>query len=390
MNRLAITNVEIYNKTYLAYNLLDENRDLLDFQLFLNDSILNNIYIGKVENVIENLNAAFVRISPTQRCYLPLNKVNNIIYTKRNSTRKLLSVGDEIVIQIVKEAIKTKEPVASCDFTLEGDYALLTTRNKKMSVSRKLDEDQRKKMIDLSLKYKSKDYGILIRTNAKEVEIDMVEKDIIKLTTLFNNIKSFSEHRSMYDVLYNAPKGYISKIKSQNAKNMDYIYTDIEEVYQQIKEHLGYLCDREVIKFYDDKDVSLKTLYNIRRFVDELTQKTVKLKSGANIIIESLETLTIIDVNTSKGSKQKNVIEKVNCEAAVEIARQLRLRNISGMVIIDFINMDSKKQNEKLIQCLKAEISKDSVKTDFIDITKLGLIELTRKKTSKSLVDILR
>ena len=91
MNRLAITNVEIYNKTYLAYNLLDENRDLLDFQLFLNDSILNNIYIGKVENVIENLNAAFVRISPTQRCYLPLNKVNNIIYTKRNSTRKIYS-----------------------------------------------------------------------------------------------------------------------------------------------------------------------------------------------------------------------------------------------------------------------------------------------------------
>ncbi|SER62800.1 ribonuclease E/G [Lachnobacterium bovis] len=390
MNRLAITNIEIHNKTYLAYNLLDERRNLIDFQIFSNDSMLNNIYVGKVENVIENLNAAFVRISQNQRCYLPLNKVNSIIFVKKNSKKNKLVVGDEIVVQIVKDAVKTKEPVASCELTFEGDYSVLTTKNKKMGVSRKLDENTKSTFNEILQKYKEPDFGIVIRTNAKEVDLDKVECDIKKIITKYKDIKEHAKHKSMYDILYNSPKGFIAKIKSQNSENIDYIYTDIKDVYDEINNHLGYIVQKKMLKFYDDKDVSLKTLYNIRSFVDELTQKKVKLKSGANIIIEALETLTIIDVNTSKCLKKENVIEKVNSEAAIEIARQLRLRNISGMIIIDFINMDSKEKNYNLIQCLKKEIAKDPVKTDFIDITKLGLVELTRKKISKSLIDIIR
>ena len=134
----------------------------------------------------------------------------------------------------------------------------------------------------------------------------------------------------------------------------------------------------------------LSTLYNLNGQIEKLINSRIWLDSGANIIIEQLETLTVIDVNTGKNiSKKPNTILEVNIEAAIEIARQLRLRNISGMIIIDFINMASEEDKKELINALKKEIQKDSVRCTFIDITKLGLVELTRKKVRKSLKDSL-
>ena len=145
-----------------------------------------------------------------------------------------------------------------------------------------------------------------------------------------------------------------------------------------------------ILSSYQDDKVSLSTLYHIQGNLDNLVSNRVWLKSGANIIIESLETLTVIDVNTGKNiSKKADTIFRVNIEAAKEVARQLRLRNISGMIIIDFINMTSEEDKKRLINVLKKEIQKDSVRCSFIDITKLGLVELTRKKVRKSLKDSL-
>ena len=166
---------------------------------------------------------------------------------------------------------------------------------------------------------------------------------------------------------------------------------DEEDIFNEIAEHLPYLKEKGLLKLYQDEKVSLGTLYNFRGSLDKLIEKRVWLKSGANIIIEQLETMTVIDVNSGKNnSKKEEAVLEINKEAAVEIARQLRLRNISGMILVDFINMKSKKYMDELITLLKEQIKKDPVPCDFIDVTKLGLAELTRKKTYKSLKELLQ
>ena len=140
-----------------------------------------------------------------------------------------------------------------------------------------------------------------------------------------------------------------------------------------------------MISLYNDTQVSLSTLYSLKSQLGKLTDSRVWLKSGANIIIEQLETLTVVDVNTAKNQGRKTNALTVNLEAAAEILHQIKLRNISGMIIIDFINMKKQNEIEQLISFIKTHIKANDSKCDFIDITKLGLIELTRKKTTKSL-----
>ena len=398
MNRLAITRValnEKSNKKHLAYIMLDEKRDFVDFQVFNDEeSLLNTIYVARVDNIVPNINAAFVRISPKQVCYLPLEDVKTPLYVKKQSELKALSIGDEIVVQVVKDAIKTKEPVVSTKLTCAGKYCVLTTENTSLGVSKKITGENHLQMSELlstNVSEQAKEYGfgMLVRTNALEATEEDLIHDLTETMERFISLKEKSAHQTAFAVLEKPETPYIQKLKSADLTSLDNIYTDEEDIFAEIEEKLPYLKEKGLLKLYKDDKVSLGTLYNFRGSVDKLIEKRVWLKSGANIIIEQLETMTVIDINSGKNiSKNETAILEINKEAAVEIARQLRLRNISGMIIIDFINMKSKDHMDELITVLKEEIKKDSVTCTFMDVTKLGLVELTRKKTYKSLKEI--
>ena len=198
-------------------------------------------------------------------------------------------------------------------------------------------------------------------------------------------------HGTTGNLIYRNIPGYMEKLKTQDLAEIDHIYTDQQDLYEEIRQYLPNLKEQGILVKYDDSAVSLATLYHIQGNLDELLGQKVWLASGANIIIETLETLTVVDVNSGKNqSKKEETLFAINMEAAREILRQIRLRNISGMIIIDFINMKSKEQQEALIQFVKQELKKDHVPASFIDITKLGLMELTRKKVYKSLREILK
>ena len=399
MNRLAITRVilnEKLNKKHLAYIMLDEKRDFVDFQVFNDEeSLLNSIFVARVDNIVPNINAAFVRISPKQVCYLPLEDVQAPLYVKKQSELKSLSIGDEIVVQVVKDAIKTKEPVVSTKLTLTGKYCVLTTDNTSLGVSKKIKDSDHIHMNELLRTYvaeKASEYkfGMIVRTNAIEATEEELVDDLAKTMSRFILLKDKSSHQCAFAVLEKPEPPYVQKLKTVDLSALDYIYTDEEDIFEEIETNLPYLKEKELLKLYKDDKVSLGTLYNFKGSVDKLIEKRVWLKSGANIIIEQLETLTVIDINSGKNiSKNETAILEINKEAAVEIARQLRLRNISGMIIIDFINMKSKEYIEELIAVLKEQIKQDSVPCTYIDLTKLGLVELTRKKTYKSLKEII-
>ena len=395
MNRLAITRValnEKLNNKHLAYIMLDEKRDFVDFQVFQEeDSLLNSIFVARVDNIVPNIKAAFVRISPKQVCYLPLEDVQAPLYVKKQSELKNLSIGDEIVVQVVKDAIKTKEPVVSTKLTLAGKYCVLTTDNTSLGVSKKIKDENHLQMNELLSTYvceKSAEYefGMIIRTNALEATEEELIHDLNETMERFISLKEKSSHQCAFAVLEKPDAPYIQKLKMADLSFLDCIYTDEEDIYAEIEVKLPYLKEKGLLKFYKDDKVSLGTLYNFKGSVDKLIEKRVWLKSGANIIIEQLETMTVIDINSGKNiSKNEKSILEINKEAAVEIARQLRLRNISGMIIIDFINMKSKEHMDELISVLKEQIKCDTVTCTFMDVTKLGLVELTRKKTYKSL-----
>jgi len=398
MNRLAITRVsmtEKSNKKHLAYIMLDEKRDFVDFQVFQNEeSLLNRIFVARVDNIVFNIKGAFVRISPKQICFLPLEEIQAPLYVKKQSELKSLSIGDEIVVQVVKDAVKTKDPVVSTKLTLTGKFCVLTTENTSLGVSKKITGEnhlQMRELLDNNIGQLSQKhgFGMIIRTNALEATEDELLTDLKTIVTRFLELKAKSSYQCAFTVLEKPDAPYIQKLKSIDLSSLDGIFTDEEEIYADIAKHLPYLIDKGFLKLYKDDKVSLGTLYNFRGSVDKLIEKRVWLKSGANIIIEQLETMTVIDINSGKNiSKNETAILEINKEAAIEIARQLRLRNISGMIIIDFINMKSKEHMDALISVLKEQIKKDTVPCTFIDVTKLGLVELTRKKTYKSLKEL--
>ncbi|MEE1009678.1 MAG: ribonuclease E/G [Agathobacter sp.] len=395
MNRLALTKYSYKNNIFTVCCGLNEKRELIDFQMFEpeENSLIDNIYIARVEKIVYNINAAFVKISNNQICYLALSDAKKPIYTQKKSKKNELCVGDEILVQVIKDAIKTKEPVVTTKLTLYGKYSILTTGNTSLSVSNKIGKE-----LSLSLKemlflvchdHEQSGYGILLRTNSKNVELEIVKEDVIKLIGKYTDLVNKSRHMSAMQLVCKSPQGYIKKLKATDLNAYDKVLTDDKKIYECICEELKDNDSIKKTELYNDDSVSLSTLYNLSGQIEKLLSNKVWLNSGANIIIEQLETLTVIDVNTSKNiSGKENVDFSVNKEAAIEICKQIKLRNISGMIIIDFINMKSEKCKSELVSILKKEIKKDFVKCSFIDITGLGLVELTRKKTYKSLKEI--
>ena len=295
--------------------------------------------------------------------------------------------GDEILVQVIKDALKTKDPVVTTKLSIFGSNVILTNFDTQIGVSSKLD----KEMAALLRKAVLSKCGIIVRTNAKNVEDKAVSQDAYSVAQKYNQIIKKAPHQVLYSCVYHGMSDYLLLMKTIDFATVEWIKTDCDDIYDSLLTEYGiYDHAPEKIMRYDDSAISLSTLYGIRGLIDNLTSRRVWLDCGGNIIIEQLETLTFIDVNSAKNiSSGSNSILKTNMEAAKEIARQLRLRNISGMIIIDFINMKSEASKDTLIEALKRYIKDDNTVCTFVDITKLGLVELTRKKVHKSLKQIL-
>lgn len=397
MNRIVITKIEHRQKWYTAYMLLDEERRLKELQVFEPEdrSLIGHIYVGYVEKIIPNIHAAFVRIADHQKCYLPLSDVISPLYTRKLSKKPELCEGDELLVQVVRDAVKTKDPTVSTRLTLHGRYCFLTTENTRLGVSKKLPDEisghLREKLESLCKDHEKEGYGVVLRTSAQTVSPEVIADDVQDILSSYRSLRKRGDCGCPGDQVYQNIPGLLLRLKAEDFSRIDQVLTDEEEVYQEVASYLPLLKENGTLRLYQDPAVSLSALYRLRSTMEELVGNRVWLASGANIIIESLETLTVIDVNSGRNqSKKPETLFYINMEAAKEIARQLRLRNISGMIVIDFINMDTKEQQQELIHTIREELKKDPVPARFIDITKLGLVELTRKKEYKSLREILQ
>ncbi len=355
--------------------LIGDNK-LQSLQVTETGNLLGNIYLGKVQKILPGLNAAFVDIGKGMSCFLQKADFSKI---KGN---------DEIPVQIVAEASKTKQPTASCELTLQGQYCVVALKKPGLSFSSKLNLIKKKRLKagleELTDVFEK--YHVVIRTNAGELEeISPLRGEISSLAEELTNLLESAGHRTCYSTLWKETESYVKAVRDIRERDYDEIVTDLSEVYDTLKVIYG-----ERVRIYQDEMLSLSKLYSVETHLQNGLARKVWLDLGGFLIIEPTEALTVIDVNTGKyDNKKVHSFLPINMQAAEEIARQIRIRNLSGIIIVDFINMDSDAENEELLSYLRELTKKDSIKMVIVDMTALGLVEITRKKVNKMLWETL-
>lgn len=346
--------------------------------------ILDRIYIGKVKNIVKNIQAAFVDIGGVEG-YYSLEENKNHIFTGKKNVNAPLVPGDEILVQVCRENLKTKAPALTSQISLAGKYMVLKGQKPSVGISSKItDVLEKQRLRQLFEKWTGDSFGFVVRTKAAGVSELALEQEMTALKTKYEDILKRSQYLKCFSEVYKEADEYIRRIADMEDENLVKVSTDIPEVYAQVKAHLH----QTDVVFYEDTQMPLIKLLSLETKIERLMKPQVWLKSGGSIIISSTEAMVVIDVNTGKFVGKKKLEETyflINMEAADEIARQLRLRNLSGIILIDFIDMKEDAQKEKLMAHLKSAVSKDPTKTVVVDMTKLNLVEMTRKKEKKPL-----
>lgn len=361
-------------------------------------TLLGNIYVGKVKNVLKNIDAAFVEIAGGQLCFLPLPEAQHPILVNRSFDGRILA-GDEILVQVQKDAVKTKDPVLTAKLSVTGTYASVSLgESGGIRYSHKLSADE-KAMIGTALAEITvpETMTAVIRTQSRilcgqddgQADFEPLQTELAALLEQAQKLLRTGNTRTVFSLLTENTPGYLRRLKAFRSFP-DKIITDELSVFQTLQsscqESAPDKCSR--LCFYQNERLSLAALYGLAGKFSEVTSKNVWLKSGGYLVIEPTEALTVIDVNTGKYTGKKNTEETfsmINEEAALEVARQLRLRNLSGIIVVDFINMAQKGANQKLLSLLRTACQSDPVPVRVVDMTPLGLVEITRKKVSRPL-----
>lgn len=362
------------------------------------DVVIGDIYVAKVKNVLKQINAAFIDYAPNKKGYLPINTEYTPVITNRKYDGRILA-GDEILVQLEKEAVRTKEPVFTMNLSLAGKYSVVSYANTYKGVSNKCSKTEKEQL--RTAIPQEVDHGVIIRTNALSLlnasnedgqnMLQPVTDEIGYLNDKMSLLLKDGIHRTCYSCIWHSPPSYLTDMRDEGIAYQQ-IITDSEQLYNQIEDFVTFYMPEQLgnISLYQDDTYPLQKLYRVETQLDELLSKKVWLKSGAYLVIDKTEAMYVIDVNSGKNITKKDNAEyiyQINLEAASEIMRQIRLRNLTGMILIDFINMENSKKDDALMQELRNLAKKDRILTTVVDITALGLVEITRKKTTKSLAE---
>ena len=350
---------------------------------------VGNIYLGRVKNIVKNINAAFVEIAEGVMCYLPLE--NEMPITQNVHKDGKIHAGDELIVQVEREPIKTKLASVTCNLNLAGKYAVLIHGKPVVGISGKITEiAKRQELKALFSEFSSEQHGFIVRTNAAEASEEEIRTELQGLLARYEKLKTQSIYRTCFSVLERPIPAYLCSIRDTRTTMLSQILTDDAVLYEEIRDYLQEHQPQDCGKLTRyESELPLLRLFSFESRLKEALGKKVWLKSGASLIIEPTEALTVIDVNTGKavgGRKQgEDYFLSINLEAAKEIAYQIRLRNLSGIILIDFIDLEKEESNQILLKQLQEYLQADPVKTILVDMTPLHLVELTRKKVRKPL-----
>lgn len=354
-----------------------------------NAPVLGNIYKGRVENVLPGMQAAFINIGLARNAFLYAGDIFPHKSFQRLVKEDNLTVGAEIMVEIVKDALGTKGPRATTHFSIPGRYIVLMPTVDYVGVSRRIaSAEERSRLREISEKIRPKGMGIIVRTVAEGHSEESLIRDFQYLSNLWEALNLKAKRAKPPFLLYRDADLVIRIIRDHMKDDVEEVQIDNAEAYARMIELAKYISPDIVkkIHLYRGK-TEIFTHYGIEEEWGRLTARRVDLKCGGYIIIDRTEALTVVDVNTGRfigHTSLADTVFRTNMEAAAEIARQLRLRDIGGIIVIDFIDMEKEGHRKSILTELEAHLRQDSSKSNVLGLTELGLVEMTRKKARQT------
>ena len=354
---------------------------------------IGDIYIGTVENVLPGIDAAFVNIGESEKNgFIHVSDLGPL-RLKKNSAgiTELLEPKQKVLVQVIKEPTGNKGPRLTGNLALPGRYLVLQPNGQGVNISRRINsESERNRLRALGVLIKPPGTGLLIRTEGESVSEELLIDDLEKLLKQWDSIQQDYETYAP-PTLLNRDQDFIQKIlRDHISSEVTRVVVESNSAVERVREFLKRDGRNVSVEFHKEQNNLLQD-YKIDFAINNALQPRVELPSGGYIIIEPTEALTVIDVNSGSFTRSANARETVlwtNCEAAKEIARQLKLRNIGGVIIIDFIDMDSRKDQLQLLEQFTAAIQNDSARPQIAQLTELGLLELTRKRQGQNIYEL--
>ena len=363
---------------------------------------VGNIYKGIVENVIPGMQAAFVNIGLEVNAFLPFSEISDseLIVEKNKKTQNskevdvLLQPGQEIIVQVVKEPFDNKGARVTTDLSIAGRFIVLIPKSKYIGVSKKMrDKYERRRLKKIAMEIKQPGLGMILRTVAEGKTDSQIENDYKSLIKKYNDLIYNAEKRKGPILIYNDLKVTSSVLRDLISDKVEKIIVDSKEDYKKIEKMIkeDALDIGDALEHYRKREPLFKES-GINNSMMKLLRKKAWLKSGAYLIIERTEAMVVVDVNSGKFVGKKGHEEnslKINLEAAKEICAQLRLRHLSGLILIDFIDMVKPENRKKVFLEMKKELRKDRAKVAVSEISEFGILEMTRERTGLSILDSL-
>ncbi|MCL5986599.1 MAG: Rne/Rng family ribonuclease [Actinobacteria bacterium] len=362
-------------------------------------SILGNIYLGRVQNIVPGLGAAFIDIGESRNAFLYIDEVfvqKEDLDVAPETTKKIQNVlkpGQRIVVQVTKEPIRSKGARLTTFISIPGRFLVLMPYSTGVGISKKLEPKERDRLREIANKIRKQDIGIIVRTAARLVDEQLLIRDLRYLQKVWAGIERKMLLAWGPKLIYRELDLVEKALRDIYSLEFDEIIVDSKHLVNRVSSFLKRISahDSSRITVYSGL-IPLFEKYGVEDAIHEALQRKVKLKSGGYLIIDHTEALTSIDVNTGKfigKSDLEETILKTNLEACKEIVRQLRLRDTGGLIVVDFIDMERKESREKVLKTFLENLKKDQARSQVVEISKLGLIEMTRKGTSDGIIGAL-
>ncbi len=362
--------------------------------------IHGNVYLARVQNVLPGMEAAFVDIGTPKNAVLYRGDVH---YDPEDVERSgkgrpriedVLRAGQTIVCQVTKNPIGAKGARLTQEVSLPGRFVVLIPNSSTYGISKRLPDDERKRLRQILDRVKPAQHGVIVRTAAENVTTEEIEDDVRRLLGQWNQIETLAKRSKAPTLLYREPDMAVRVIREEFSQDYRSVLIDDRELYTAVRDYVASispeLADR--VEFYDtDKEaLPLYERQHVHEQIHRALDRKVWLPSGGSLIIEHTEALTVIDVNTGKNvgrSSLEETVFKNNLEAAVEIARQLRLRDVGGIIVVDFIDMEKLGNRDEVVRVFRDALSRDKTRTQVFEISELGLCEMTRKRIGEGLLE---
>lgn len=355
-------------------------------------SLAQNVYVAVVKNVLPGMEAAFLDFGESKNGVLYAGDIKVSGSKGRNPRiESVLKPGDHVLVQVVKDAMGHKGARLTGQVSLPGRYLVLQPDSDAQGISRRLPDDERKRLREIINEVKPAGYGLIVRTAAASATYDEIKSDIDRLVSIWEKIQTDAKGGQAPRLVYQEPELLIRVIREHFTSDFKRLLIDDRDAMKQVTAYLEETAPDLVSKvhYYDD-ELPLFERFHVEDQLRKALDRRVWLKSGGHLVIDRTEALTVIDVNTGKfvgSSSLEETVLQNNLESAEEIGRQLRLRDIGGIIVIDFIDMESEKNQRALLRKFKEELAKDKTRTQVFEVSNLGLVEMTRKNVSRGLLE---